>query len=206
MVVSICLGLSRLSLSTISAQSFQQSDADSSVSDGRYQNEIAAAYARYSSENQDKSSISQQLDAIEADAARNRHFIPPELRFKDEAISGRKRNRAGLNAMLDAARKGKFKVIYFWNISRLAREMVISLPIVKDLVYNHGIRIICTANGFDTNNPGWDTHVIIECLLSEQQLKRLTEDVRRGHRDNVQLKFSNGDYCFGYQTQLAHWI
>jgi site-specific DNA recombinase len=46
--------------------------------------------------------------------------------------------------MLEAAGKRAFRVIYIWNISRLARESAISIPMIKDFVHNQGIRIICS--------------------------------------------------------------
>lgn len=198
------LTLFRLNLSTVSAQN---SSGITRPDDGGNETdsikEIAAAYARYSSESQDESSIEQQFDSIEQAAARNHHFIPVELRFMDEAVSGRKLRRIGLNAILEAARKGLFKVMYIWNISRLARESAISIPMIKDLVYNLGIRIICTANGFDTNNAGWESIIYLDCILAEAKIKQLTEDVKRGHQNNVKSGNSNGDHCYGYASVVA---
>ena len=78
--------------------------------------DIAASYARYSSELQDESSIVQQHRKNREKATQNGHTIPPELEFSDAAVSGTKRERAGLNAMLSAARAGRFKIIYFENL------------------------------------------------------------------------------------------
>ena len=43
------------------------------------------------------------------------------LLFADEAVSGAAPSRADFDRMMAAARAGKFKVLYFVNLSRLAR-------------------------------------------------------------------------------------
>lgn len=192
-----------MSLSTVSAHPASSGYLDEERhGDGGYF-ETAAAYARYSSRNQNEKSNAQQFEEIHLVAPRNRHVVPPDLHFQDDAISGRKRDRKGLNALLDAARKGMFKVVYMWDISRLAREMVISLPIVKDLVHNYGIRIISISDGFDTNQPSWETILVMQSMVAQEKIKRLIEDVRRGHQNNAKDKFSNGDLCLGYISVIA---
>jgi len=202
-VLSGCLDPFRLSLSTVSAQptSSHGSDDDRHKEEGN--NEIAAAYARYSNRKQNEKSNAQQFDEIHPVAVSNRHFVPPDLHFQDDAVSGRKLSRRGLNALLDAARKGLFKIIYMWDISRLAREMVISLPIVKDLVFNHGIRVISISDGIDTNQPGWEMVLMVNAMVAQEKIKRLIEDVRRGLQNNAKDKYSNGDLCFGYTSVIA---
>ena len=97
------------------------------------------SYSRYSSDMQRDESISDQQRTCHQKAATNEHTILSEFEFYDEAVSGTKLHRTGLDAMLAAAEAGKFKVLYFHSLSRLARESVISLPILKHLVYNLGV-------------------------------------------------------------------
>jgi hypothetical protein len=66
------------------------------------------------------------------------HFARP-LEFSDESVSGTKRNRAGLNAMLAAAERGEFHVLYIFSLSRLARESIITMPLLKKLVHIHRV-------------------------------------------------------------------
>lgn len=117
---------------------------------------MAASYARYSSDQQDVSSIDQQQRKCREAAERNGHEIPSRFEFGDEAVSGTKVRRDGLQRMMDAARAGEVDVIYFESLSRLARELVLSLSTLKELVYVQGVRIVRTSEGIDLIQAGWE--------------------------------------------------
>ena len=116
----------------------------------------AANYARYSSDQQDPVSIEQQRSACRPAAERDGYVTPPEFEFADAAVSGTTLHRAGLDALLDAAAAGKIAAVYFHGLSRLARELVISLPILKTLVYVNKVRVVSVSEGVDSNRNGWD--------------------------------------------------
>jgi len=103
---------------------------------------IAASYSRYSSDLQDESSIDQQKRKCLERAVLDKNSILPELEFSDSAVSGTKRERAGLNAMMEAAKARRFSTVYFESLSRLARESVITMPMLKELVCVHRVRIV----------------------------------------------------------------
>ncbi|MBX7103671.1 MAG: recombinase family protein, partial [Gemmataceae bacterium] len=67
---------------------------------GQTTDKRAAFYARFSSDLQDASSIEQQFRKCREAAEANGHLILPALEFRDDAISGTRGDRAGLNAML----------------------------------------------------------------------------------------------------------
>ena len=111
------------------------------------------------------------------------------------------RDREGLDAMMQAAREGRFQVLYFHSLSRLARESVISMPMLKDLVYNHRVRVVSVSEGVDSAIDGWDMLATMFSLQHEQYLKELRKNVRRGQEGAVGRGFSVGDYCFGYMGE-----
>jgi DNA invertase Pin-like site-specific DNA recombinase len=159
-----------------------------------------ASYARFSSDMQRDESIAGQQRRCREGAAANGHRISPELEFSDEAVSGTKRHRGGLDAMLAAAAAGKFKVLYLYSLSRLSRESVITLPLLKALVYNHGVRVISLTEGIDSRDTAWELIAHIMSIVHEQYLKDLAESVLRGQEGAVLANFSVGDYCFGYAS------
>ncbi len=163
--------------------------------------DIAASYARFSSDLQDASSIVQQQHTCRELAERNGHRIPAELEFADEAVSGTRRDREGLNAMMQAAREGRFSTLYFDSLSRLAREFVISMPMLKELVYVHHIRIISVSEGVDSNSANWELNAIFRSWMHQEFLKSLRAAVLRGQEDLVRNSFSVGDWCFGYGSE-----
>jgi len=94
----------------------------------------AASYARFSSDLQSVSSLIDQQRECRQRATRDGAELRLELEFSDAAVSGTKRDRLGLDTMLQSAARGAFKVLYLYSLSRLARESVITMPLLKDLV------------------------------------------------------------------------
>ena len=75
-------------------------------------------------------------------AARDGLVIESAFEFVDHAVSGTKLRRAGLDQLLTVARQRGFQVLYFHSLSRLARESVITMPMLKEPVYVHQVRVI----------------------------------------------------------------
>jgi len=163
--------------------------------------EIAADYSRFSSNNQRDESIKQQQQKCREHASRFGHTILPAYEFEDRAVSGTKLERVGLNELLEAAKQGKFNVLYLYSLSRLARESVITLPILKKLVYVYGVRCICVTEGIDTDTTGWEVIAAIFALIHEQFIKDLSAAVIRGQEGALLSGYSVGDWCFGYGSE-----
>ena len=160
----------------------------------------AASYARFSSDMQRDESILDQQRKCHEKAKTNGHVIVPEFEFSDKAVSGTKRHRDGLDAMLAAAEAGEFKVLYLHSLSRLSRESVITLPLMKQLVYNYDVRVISVADGIDSAVTGWEMIAHLMSIVNEQYIKDLAKNVLRGQEGAVLANFSVGDYCFGYSS------
>ena len=163
--------------------------------------DVAASYSRYSSDQQDESSIVQQQRKCQEKATGLGHVIKPHLEFADAAVSGTKRERDGLNAMLEAARSGKFRTIYFESLSRLARESIITMPMLKELVYVHRIRVIAVSEGIDSHQNNWELLASFMSWVHEQFLKSLRSAVLRGQEDALLKDWSVGDWCTGYKSE-----
>ncbi|MDR0609655.1 MAG: recombinase family protein [Planctomycetaceae bacterium] len=163
----------------------------------------AAVYARYSSDLQDTSSIEGQIRKARDWAARNEFMIQEKHRFTDEAISGTKNCRPGLDQMLAAAERGEFNILIVESLSRLARSHVYASTVMMHLVYVLKIRIIGIDDGCDTSHSGWELLAGIKNILNEQYIRDLGKMVRRGHIENLMRGFSAGDLCFGYKSEPA---
>jgi len=167
--------------------------------DALYQ-DVAASYARYSSDQQDAKSIDDQQRPCRVRAEEHGKHIPDELQFADEAVSGTKLKRDGFDRMLKAAEEGRFKTLYFFDLSRLARESVITITTLKKLVYIYKVRVVSVTEGIDSANEGWFTLATILGLQHEQYLKTLSANVLRGLVGSLLQDLSLGDYCFGYSS------
>ncbi|WP_232102289.1 recombinase family protein [Gimesia chilikensis] len=145
--------------------------------------------------------MDQQRQKCREHALRFGHTILPVYEFEDRAVSGTKLEREGLNAMLEAAKQGKFNVLYLYSLSRLARESVITLPILKKLVYVYGVRCICVIENIDSNTTGWEVIAAIFAAIHEQFIKELSAAVLRGQENALLSGYSVGDWCFGYGSE-----
>ena len=161
----------------------------------------AGGYARYSSDHQSEKSIVDQQRECRDCAERHGHAISAELEFVDEAISGTKRDRFGLNSLIAAAKAGQIHVLYFHSLSRLSRESVITLPLLKELVYKYDVRIISVSEGIDSNETSWELIAHIMSIVHEHYLKDLAANVLRGLEGRVLDGKSAGDFCFGYGSE-----
>ena len=96
--------------------------------------EASADYGRFSTEMQDETTIESQQETCRQEAVRHGQPIDPRLEYVDRAVSGTKLHREGLDRLLDDAEAGRFNRLYFYSLSRLARESIIGMPILKRLV------------------------------------------------------------------------
>jgi len=162
--------------------------------------EASADYGRFSSEFQDETTIESQQETCQQEAIRHGQAIDPRLEYVDRAISGTKLHREGLDRLLADAEAGRFNRLYFYSLSRLARESIIGMPILKRLVSVYKVRIISVTEGVDSDREGWE-HYANSCLMQhERYLKELSGNVLRGQKSNLKNRYSNGDYCFGYTS------
>jgi site-specific DNA recombinase len=161
---------------------------------------VAASYSRYSTDQQDAKSIGDQQRPCRERAERDGNHIPDDLQFADEAVSGTKLKRDGFDRMLQAAEEGRFKTLYFFDLSRLARESVITITTLKKLVQIYKVRVVSVSEGIDSDIEGWFTLAMIYGLQHEQYIRTLSANVLRGLIGNLLEELSLGDYCFGYSS------
>lgn len=161
----------------------------------------AACYARYSSDNQDSSTIQQQIGKSREQSAKDGLPLPDELIFLDEAVSGQDPNRAGLLAMLAAAREGRFRTLYVWSVSRIGRDVAIAIPIFNELVDFYGIRVVSVSQGIDSNQPGWRMAMQLHAIMDEEYIRALSANVRSGQEYTLMSGYSCGDLCYGYRSE-----
>lgn len=161
---------------------------------------LAASYSRYSTDLQDTSSLEQQKKKCRDYALQLNFLLPEEFEFSDEGISGIDPNRPGLIELIRQAKAGKFQVIILDSLSRFSRELSFTIATIKDLALNHGVRVISSSEGLDTNNPSWEIMFAFMGYGNQQYIRNLRHAVRRGQEDTHRKGFSTGNYCFGYTS------
>ncbi|HCM22819.1 MAG TPA: hypothetical protein DHW78_00630 [Ruminococcaceae bacterium] len=99
----------------------------------------AAAYARYSTENQTENSIAYQMDAIQKYC--HDHEIAICAFFADEAKSGTNEDREGFQNMVAAANRKEFDAVVIYDITRGSRDVADWFNFRKDML-RLGIQVI----------------------------------------------------------------
>ena len=137
----------------------------------------AAAYARYSSSNQQELSIEGQLQYINEYAEKNNFEIVKA--YIDRGVSAFDIDkRKGFHQLLDDAEKGLFDVVIVWAFDRFARSRNDSRK-YKTQLENLGIKVISVTELI----PDGDVSVITESLyegLAEWLPRKLARDTMRG--------------------------
>lgn len=151
----------------------------------------AVIYARASIDEQ-TSSCEQQISECR-EKARQLGLKVAEV-YKDEGISGTRRDRPQYQKMLEAADKKEFGVLLLWKQSRLGRDSVEVERAIRHLEFR-GLRIV-TCDGYDTSSGSAKTRKLlrgVKGLVDESYLDDLREDTLRG----LEAQYQNGFWCGG---------
>ncbi len=160
----------------------------------------AALYGRYSSDQQRQTSIADQLAAARARAAAEGWQIVAE--HADEAVSGSVpvALRPGGKALLADAMAGRFDVLVLEGLDRLSREIGEAETITKRLEHR-GIRIVGTADGYDSQAQGRKVLRIARGLVNELYLDDLRQKTHRGLAGQFGRGYHVGGVCLGYRSE-----
>ncbi|MBP6894296.1 MAG: recombinase family protein [Pseudacidovorax sp.] len=156
-------------------------------------------YARYSTDQQSQNSITDQLRAGRERAAREGWAIA--MVHADEGISGSTpvALRAGGKALLADALADRFDVLIVEGLDRITRDLAEQERAVKRLEHR-GIRIIGTADGYDTQASGRKVMRIARGLVNELYLDDLRAKTHRGLQGQFERGFAAGGRTYGYAS------
>lgn len=162
----------------------------------------AVLYARYSTDRQRETSIADQLREAHARAQREGWAIVAQ--HADEGISGSVpvALRPGGKALLADALAGRFDVLVLEGLDRLSREIGEAETITKRLEHR-GIRIVGTADGYDSEARGRKVMRIARGLVNELYLDDLREKTHRGLAGQFSRGYHVGGVTYGYRTEPA---
>lgn len=156
-----------------------------------------AIYARYSTDQQDRTSIAGQVRNCEAMAIQNGCKVV--ARFKDEAISGTDDRRPGYRALLAAAERMEFDGIIVDETSRLTRNPGELPRLIEELQFR---RQFLLARGFDSRQETAHLLAGIYGGIDRLELQKIKARTHRGLRERHLEGFSAGGKTFGY-TSMA---
>ena len=159
-------------------------------------------YGRYSSDNQDESSIRDQLRNCR-EAAKQRGWVELEnLHQRDEEKSGRTQHqRPGLKALMEIA-KAKPKLIDYIVIddtSRFGRNAADTMQLAQVLKFR-GVSLLFAEDRLDSQEPSFWERFTQKAIEDERASKRHGNKVQRGQVGHFKDGYNPGGGCFGYRN------
>jgi site-specific DNA recombinase len=137
----------------------------------------AALYARYSSDHQKDSSITDQFRNCAQRAAREGWTIT--ARYEDKAISGATAERPAYQQMLQDAKAKQFDVLLVDDFSRLSRDSIETETARRRLVH-WGVRLIGVSDGIDTQHEGHELLSGFKGIMNQNSNTELRKRIKRG--------------------------
>ncbi len=156
----------------------------------------AAIYARYSSEHQKDSSITDQFRNCEQRAAREGWTITAH--YEDRALSGTTAQRPGYQAMLDDAKAKKFDILVVDDLSRLTRDEAEVINTRRRLTF-WGVRLVTVCDGIDTNQKGHKLQASFKGIMNEVFIDDLKDKIKRGMVGQAEKCYWQGGRVYGYK-------
>jgi site-specific DNA recombinase len=151
-----------------------------------------ALYARYSTDNQRDASIADQFRVCRAYAEKQGWQVVDE--YSDHAISGASLLRAGVQALIADALRGRFQIVLTEAMDRLSRDQEDIAGLFKRMLHAN-VKIITLSEGEVTH-----LHVGLKGTMNALFLKDLADKTRRGLRGRVELGKSGGGNSYGYDV------
>lgn len=163
----------------------------------------------------DKQEYERQLDDLKNIARADGYTVPKELIYA-EKVSGFSEieDRVELSRLLTDIREGKndFKMIYAWEVSRIAREPINILKVVKEAtelgVNIHVMGVGKTLNDDGTENTNTALVLGMFAQLAKQEVTTMKARFKSGKRQNAKKgKFTGGNYYpFGYKKTADSYL
>lgn len=153
---------------------------------------IAAAYARYSTNNQQETSIAAQLEGIQRYCQREGIALTG-MPYIDEARSGTNMDRPGFQRLLADARSGKFEAVVVYDISRGSRD-VADWFMFRRQMSELGVSVFSATNTLgDIDDPNAFLTELISVGLGQHMVLQSRQKSIAGQR----IRAERGLHCGG---------
>ena len=161
-----------------------------------------AIYARFSSDRQSPSSITDQIRKCREYAVQHGWSVLDAHVYSDEAVTGTEMERNGVQRLLVAATAGSvrpFDCILIDDSSRLTRRLADALNLFERLTFA-GIRLVAVSQGVDTDSPQAELLIGVHGLIDAVYWRELATKTHRGMQGRALEGLATGGRCFGYRS------
>jgi len=161
--------------------------------------EIATVLSRFSSKMQ-HSTQSQVQDCVEF-AGSHQMYPPPEYICIDEAVSGRKARRDGLDRVKLILKQRLAQTLLVFKVSRLFRVAYRGYAFFQEEIVEEGLRALSVSQGIDTSDEKtWKSLAYLHGLMDEMLLETIADHVRSGIKSLFQAGYVTGALTVGYHA------
>jgi site-specific DNA recombinase len=160
-----------------------------------------AIYARFSSDRQNPTSISDQIRKCRDYAARQGWIVLDQHVYSDEAIAATSMAREGLQRLLTATNVSDrmFDCILIDDTSRLTRKLADALNLYEKLTFA-GVRLVAVSQGVDSDSSQAELLIGVHGLIDAVYWRELGQKTHRGMQGLALRGFHTGGRCFGYSS------
>lgn len=163
---------------------------------------VAAAYARVSSDRQEKEqTIASQLEALTQAAQQRGYQLPPDLLFLDDGYSGARLDRPALDRLRDLASEGGCEAVLVYSPDRLARNYAYQVVVLEEL-QRAGCAVIFLNHAFD-QSPEQQMLLQMQGVFAEYERALIGERTRRGKLFAARQGHPNWGGCATYGYRLV---
>jgi DNA invertase Pin-like site-specific DNA recombinase len=159
----------------------------------------AAAYARYSTDDQRPTSIEDQVRRCRQLAKQKGYAVEEKWLFTDSAISGATKGngkRLAFVQLLDAIEAREVDVLFIDEVSRVARNYLDGARII-DLVERTGLRVV-TDDGIDSEDQNWQLMWSFKLMAAVQQVQSTASEVVRSMVGQLERGYMIAQAPIGY--------
>lgn len=139
-----------------------------------------ALYARVSTTQQvEEATIESQIAAIETYAQAQGYHLSPDHYYMDQAVSGGRLDRPGLNRLRNMAAEGQYDGVICLNVGRLSRQYAHQWVLLDELK-RAGVSVEFVNELPGSDGPAGELMRGIQGLFAEYERLQITERLRRG--------------------------
>lgn len=158
---------------------------------------LVLGYVRYSSENQQMTSIEAQKHIITKYCEVNNIAIDGFI--EDPEVSGQTPDRPGLQELKKLMEEGKVESVVVHKRDRLHRNLELSIVLEK-LFKDHNVKLIVVDGDSDNTTAQGKLFSLFQDLYAQYYVENLSEEVRKGTHANARKGLVNGGSApFGYK-------
>ncbi len=163
---------------------------------------IGSGLSRFSSKLQ-HSTAAQIADCV-LYAARHNTYLPPEYVCVDEAVSGRKTRRDGLERIKAILQPKLADTLLVFKVSRLFRVAYRGFQFFQEEVVEEGLRAVSVSQGIDTaDEKTWKQLAYLHGIMDEMLLSTIADHVRSGIGDLFRQGYVTGALPVGYRAKVV---